>query len=57
MELSSPVFLTNILKYRLDRQSSVKKVMLCCGAEIDLKHYQCEQKSYPSYNLQRSLLI
>ena len=29
----------------------------CCGAEIVLKHSQCEQKPYPSYNLQCSLLI
>ena len=31
--------------------------MFCCGAEIVPKRYHCEQKPYPSYNLQRSLLI
>ena len=31
--------------------------MFRCGAEIVLKRPQCEQKPYPSYNLQRSLLI
>ena len=34
-----------------------QELMFCCGAEIVLKHSQCEQKPYPSYNLQRSLLI
>ena len=33
------------------------ELMFCCGAEIVPKRSQCEQKSYPSYNLQRSLLI
>ena len=31
--------------------------MFCCGAEIVLKRPQCEHNQYPSYNLQRSLLI
>ena len=31
--------------------------MFCCGAEIVPKRSQCEQKPYPLYNLQRSLLI
>ena len=26
--------------------------MFCCGAEIVPKRSQCEQKPYPSYNLQ-----
>ena len=34
-----------------------QKVMFCCGAEIVPKRSQCEQKPYPSYNVQRSLLI
>ena len=29
----------------------------CCGVEIVPKHSWCEQKPYPSYNLQRFLLI
>ena len=31
--------------------------MFCCGAKIVPKRSQCEHKPYPSYNLQRSLLI
>ena len=34
-----------------------QKLMFCCGAEIVPKRFQCEQENYPSYNLQRSLLI
>ena len=34
-----------------------QEIMLCCGAEIVLKRSQCEQKPYPSYYLQRFLLI
>ena len=31
--------------------------MFCCGAEVVPKRSQCEQKPYPSYDLQCSLLI
>ena len=31
--------------------------MFCCGAEIVPMCFQCEHKPYPSYSLQRSLLI
>ena len=50
----------------LDRICSASKVapiqceqelMFCCGAEIVPKRSQCEHKPYPSYSLQRSLLI
>ena len=34
-----------------------QELMFCCGAEIVPKRSQCEQKPYPSYNLQRSFLI
>ena len=34
-----------------------QELMSCCGAQIVLKHSQCEYKPYPSYNLQCSLLI
>ena len=34
-----------------------QELLFCCGAEIVLKRSQCEQKPYPSYNLQRSVLI
>ena len=34
-----------------------QELMFCCGAKIVPKSSQCEQKPYPSYNLQRSLLI
>ena len=34
-----------------------QELMSCCGAQIVPKCSQCEHKSYPSYNLQRSLLI
>ena len=34
-----------------------QELMLCCGAEIVPKRFQCEQEPYPSYNLQRFLLI
>ena len=34
-----------------------QELMFCCGAEIVKKSSQCEQKPYPSHNLQRSLLI
>ena len=34
-----------------------QELMFCCGAEIVPKRSQCEQKPYPSCNLQRSLLI
>ena len=34
-----------------------QELMFCCGAEIVPKRSQCEHKQYPSYNLQRSLLI
>ena len=34
-----------------------QELMFCCGAEIDPKRSQCEQKPYPLCNLQRSLLI
>ena len=34
-----------------------QEIMFCCGAENVLKCSQCEQKPYPSYNLQCSLLI
>ena len=34
-----------------------QELMFCCGAEIILKRSRCEQKPYPSYNLQRCLLI
>ena len=34
-----------------------QELMFCCGAEIVPKRSQCEQKPYPSYSLQRSLLI
>ena len=34
-----------------------KELMFCCSAEIVPKRSQCEQKPYPSYNLQCSLLI
>ena len=34
-----------------------QELMFCCGAEIVPKRSQCEHKPYPSYNLQRSLLI
>ena len=32
-------------------------LMFCYGAEIVRKRSQCEQKPYPSHNLQRCLLI
>ena len=34
-----------------------QELMFCCGAEIVPKRSQCEQKPYPSHNLQRCLLI
>ena len=34
-----------------------QELMFCCGAEIVPKRSQCEHKPYPSYNLQRSVLI
>ena len=34
-----------------------QELMSCCGAEIVPKRSHCEQKPYPSCNLQRSLLI
>ena len=34
-----------------------QELMSCCGAKIVPKRSQCEHKPYPSYNLQRSLLI
>ena len=34
-----------------------QELMFCCRAEIVSKRSQCELKPYPSYNLQRSLLI
>ena len=34
-----------------------QELMFCCGAEIVPKRSQCKQKPYPSYILQRSLLI
>ena len=34
-----------------------QELMFFCGAEIVPKRSQCEHKLYPSYNLQRSLLI
>ena len=34
-----------------------QELMFCCGAETVPKRSQCEHKPYPSYNLQRSLLI
>ena len=34
-----------------------QELMLCCRAQIVPKRSQCEHKPYPSYNLQRSLLI
>ena len=34
-----------------------QELMFCCGAEIVPKRSQCEQKPYPSHNLQRYLLI
>ena len=34
-----------------------QELMSCCGAQIAPKRSQCEHKPYPSYNLQRSLLI
>ena len=34
-----------------------QELMFCCGAENVPKRSQCEQKPYPSYNLQRSFLI
>ena len=34
-----------------------RELMFCCGAEIVPKRSQCEQIRYPSYNLQRFLLI
>ena len=34
-----------------------QEFMFYCGAETVPKHCQCEHKPYPSYNLQRSLLI
>ena len=34
-----------------------QELMFSCGAEIFPKRSQCEHKPYPSYNLQRSLLI
>ena len=30
-----------------------QELMFCCGAEIVPKRSQCEQKPYPSHNLQR----
>ena len=33
------------------------ELMFCCAAEIVPKRSQSQQKPYPSYNLQRSLLI
>ena len=36
---------------------SEQELIFCCRAEIVPKRSQCEQKPYPSYNLQRSLLI
>ena len=32
-----------------------QELMFCCGAEIVPKRSQCEQKPYPSHNLQRCL--
>ena len=34
-----------------------QELMFCCRAEIVPKRSQCEYKPYPSYNLQRFLLI
>ena len=34
-----------------------QELTFCCGAEIVPKHSQCEQEPYPSYNLQRYILI
>ena len=34
-----------------------QELMSCYGAEIVPKRSQCEQKPYPPYNLQSSLLI
>ena len=32
-----------------------QELMFCCGAEIVPKRSQCEQKPYPSHNLQRCI--
>ena len=42
---------------KVDLIQCEQKLMFCCGAEIVPKSSQCEHKPYPSYNLQRSLLI
>ena len=34
-----------------------QELIFCCGAEIVPKRSQCEQKPYPSYNLQRSFFF
>ena len=34
-----------------------QELMSCCGEQIVPKRFQCKHKPYPSYNLQRSLLI
>ena len=34
-----------------------QELIFCCVAEIVPKRFQCEQKPYPSYNVQRSILI
>ena len=34
-----------------------QELISCCGAQIVPKRSQCEHKPYPSYNLQRSLMI
>ena len=42
---------------KVDPVQCEQELMFCCTAEIVPKRPQCEQKPYPSYNLQRSLLI
>ena len=34
-----------------------KELMFCCGAEAVSKRSQCQHRPYPSYNLERSVLI
>ena len=46
-----------LLHFKVALVQCEQELMFCCSAEIVPKRSQCEQKPYPSYNLQRSLLI
>ena len=61
----SPLSMAMFTLYRIGFCSVAKvapvqceqELMFRCGAEIVPKRSQCEQKPYPSHNLQRCLLI